>query len=184
MQVGLQTANIAAPLQAKYTKSAYSNAIIDTGASCIAITDELYQAMMENLTKMSADFKVLIEPFKDFSKQDSGIDMNLLHLDEWPEISFTFVAQAQEDTAAYKAEHEQESEKKRQQTVTITISPNDYWQLNSPTKGKACFKIIGQLPDWPNQSLMELPLMTAYFVVFDRSINTLGVIKFAPQKAY
>lgn len=177
MTIGQQTPNQAAPLQAQYIKSAYSNAIIDTGASCIAVTDALFQALIKDMSTISASFKALIEPFKDFDMQDSGIDMSLIALNEWPDIAFSFVAQTDDDQN--QANLHQASLKK---TSTITLSPKDYWQLNTPTEGKACFKIIGQLPDWPNQSLMGLPLMTGSFVVFDRSIDTLGVIKFAKQK--
>lgn len=61
--------------------------------------------------------------------------------------------------------------------VKLEIKPETYWQLNSVTAsgGKTQFNISkGQ-----QQSILGLPLMNNYYVVFDRSIGKTGVIKFA-----
>ncbi|WP_394199889.1 pepsin-like aspartic protease [Shewanella waksmanii] len=168
MQVGAGSAIAAAPLQTQYLNSAFSNAIIDTGASCIAITDALYQALRQQIASCNAKLLPLIDAFKDFSAQDTGIDMQQLDLAAWPDITFHF-------SGAQSADANQTD------TVGITITAQDYWQLNTPKHGKACFKIIGQLADWPNQSIMGLPLMTSYYLVFDRAQAQLGVVKFAQQ---
>jgi hypothetical protein len=38
------------------------------------------------------------------------------------------------------------------------------------------------IPQWPNQSIIGLPLLNNYYVVFDRSAEGTGVVKFAKQQ--
>ena len=82
--------------------------------------------------------------------------------------------------------HNQESTDKvangEKQQVQLTCKPQTYWQVNTPSYGKACFRFLSQLPQWPNQSIIGLPLLNNYYVIFDRSVDSTGVIKFAKQK--
>ena len=55
----------------------------------------------------------------------------------------------------------------------------DYWQVNAPKHGEASFKILSQLPNWPDQSILGLPLISNYYVIFARFENEFGDIKFA-----
>jgi hypothetical protein len=129
--------------------------------------------LISDLTINNPDFKALLSPFKDIDYQEVGIDADKLNLNNWPDIIFTFVG----DIIDIKAENKTEK-----QTVQLTCSPQTYWQLNTPSFGKACFRFLSQLPQWPNQSIIGLPLLNNYYVVFDRSADTTGVIKFAKQK--
>lgn len=144
-----------------------SNAIIDTGASAIVLTRYLFDAMLEQLNAINPLFGQQIAPFKAVSQQFVGIDMEGLNLNDWPTLTFRFVGFGQDDTP---------------QAVDIEVTPQDYWQLNTPAAGKACFKILSQFPNWPNQSILGLPLMSRYYVVFDRSAHQNGVIRFAKQQ--
>ncbi|WP_394199900.1 pepsin-like aspartyl protease [Shewanella waksmanii] len=143
-----------------------SNAIIDTGASAIVLTRYLFNAMVEQLHAINPKFTEQIAPFKAVSQQFVGMNMDELDLSAWPTLTFRFVGIGVDDSP---------------QAVDITVAPKDYWQLNTPSAGKACFKILSQFPNWPNQSILGLPLMSNYYVVFDRSAHENGVIRFAKQ---
>ena len=153
----------AEPLAEKDQMSYYTNAIIDTGSSLTLMPQALFSKVVEQLTQINAKFGKLISPFSSIEQQNKGIDASDLNLAEWPDIDFIFEG----ETGG---------------RVTLTCRPDNYWQLNTPVKGNACFKIFGQLPNWPNQSIIGLPLLTNYFVVFDRDASGTGVVKFAKQK--
>jgi len=176
VQVGDKPVINAAPLQQKHVKSYCTNAIIDTGAGVVVLTAELYEQVIIDLISYNGDFAALLAPFKELSAQDIGIDVNLVDFTQWPEISFNFVRHNSIDIG--KAI----TEETPKQTVSLVCSAETYWQVNTPSYGKACFRFLSQLPQWPNQSIIGLPLLNNYYVVFDRSVDTTGVIKFAQQK--
>ncbi|QYK12142.1 hypothetical protein K0I63_15545 [Shewanella rhizosphaerae] len=157
-----------------------SNAIIDTGASAIVLTRHLFGALTQALESIDPKFTEQIAPFSDIAFQQTGIDMAELQLERWPDITFYFVGPRNEHDAAPSCNDPDcppECE-----PIAIRVTPQHYWQINTPTQGKACFKLLSQLPNWPNQSILGLPLMSAYYVVFDRSVDDKGVIRFAEQR--
>lgn len=166
VQVGKQAPIAAAPLDEKNVKNYLTNAIIDTGAGGIVLTAEIYQQMIKDLTAINPEFEAQLTPFKDIAYQEVGINAGELNLEQWPDIIFTFVS------------HITNKEKKTEQ---LTCTPQAYWQVNTPSHGKACFRFLSQLPQWPNQSIMGLPLLNNYYVIFDRTIDKTGVIKFAQK---
>lgn len=167
VQIGDKKPITAAPLEAKNVKNYLTNAIIDTGAGGIILTADIYQQMINDLTAINASFAPLLSPFKDLAYQETGIDIQKLNLAQWPDITFTFVSDIING---------------KKQTVQLTCKPAHYWQVNTPVFGKACFRFLSQLPQWPNQSIIGLPLLNNYYVIFDRSVDSTGVIKFAEQK--
>lgn len=165
--VSVQVANnppiIAPPLDDDHKKAYLTNAIIDTGAGGIVLTNALYQQIIKELIATNASFEALLAPFTDIEAQEVGIDANLLTLTQWPTITFTFIG-----------EHNNK--------INLCCQPHTYWQINTPSYGKACFRLLSQLPQWPNQSIIGLPLLNNYYVVFDRTEDKTGVIKFAKQQ--
>ena len=159
----------AAPLEQKHLKSYFTNAIIDTGAGGIVLTSEIYQQVIKELSACNVKFAQLLAPFKEMSAQLTGIDANELDLSQWPTLYFTFVNENATTTSA-------------EQTQVLACPPQMYWQINTPNYGKACLRLLSQLPQWPNQSIIGLPLLNNYYVVFDRSAEQTGVVKFAKQK--
>lgn len=166
VQVGTSKSIAAAALEPKKLKTYFTNAIIDTGAGGIVFTAEVYQQVIRDLITYNANFEQLLAPFKEMSAQLTGIDAHKLRLSEWPSICFNFVSEPATATTGEKIEQ-------------LSCTPETYWQINTPSYGKACFRIFSQLPKWPNQSIIGLPLLNNYYVVFDRSKNTTGVVKFA-----
>ena len=133
------------------------------------LTAEIYQQVITDLIAYSASFTECLAPFKEMIGQLTGIDVGELKLSEWPTIYFNFVSEPATTTKAEKI-------------VQLACTPETYWQINTPNYGKACFRLLSQLPQWPNQSIIGLPLLNNYYVVFDRSVDSTGVIKFAQQQ--
>ncbi|QDF74429.1 MULTISPECIES: pepsin-like aspartic protease [Shewanella] len=156
-----------------------SNAIIDTGASAIVLTRHLFDAMKQALDAINPLFTEQIAPFSEIAFQQTGIDMEALQLEQWPDLTFYFIGPRSELHAATTCDDP--SCPLGCEPVAIRVTPQHYWQINTPTKGKACFKLLSQLPNWPNQSILGLPLMSGYYVIFDRSVDDKGVIRFAEQ---
>lgn len=67
------------------------------------------------------------------------------------------------------------------QPVTLAIKPQTYWQIDSLTanssEGQTSLRIVESTTDGLN--IFGLPLMNNYYVVFDRSVEQTGVVKFA-----
>lgn len=169
VQVGTSEAITAAPLDEKHQKSYFTNAIIDTGAGGIVLTAEIYQQVIHDLSAVNSKFAQLLAPFKEMSAQLTGIDANELDLSQWPTLYFTFVSEVATANSPEKTE-------------VLACPPQMYWQINTPNYGKACLRLLSQLPQWPNQSIIGLPLLNNYYVVFDRSAEETGVVKFAKQQ--
>ena len=172
VQVGDKKPIIALPLAEKDKSAYFTNAIIDTGAGGIVLTADIYQQMVTDLIAINPGFEALITPFQDINAQQTGIDASLLNLEQWPEIKFNFVKSCKtgDDGTVIKT------------TTQLVCQPDTYWQINAPKQGKACFKILSQLPQWPNQSIIGLPLINNYHVVFDRLEHKTCAIKFARPK--
>lgn len=161
-----------------------SNAIIDTGVSGIVFTKHLYNAMVEHFSALNPKFAALLKPFSDIAMQYQGIDMSQLNLDEWPILTLHFVGERNHHSqhAHSSGDHSSDNKQNSPEKVSLHIKPDHYWQTNTPSEGKACFKILSQLAGWPNQSLLGLPLMNDHYVIFDRSAHQTGVIHFAKQR--
>ncbi|MCG9720561.1 pepsin-like aspartyl protease [Shewanella sp. Isolate7] len=162
------------------TLKGQSNAIIDTGASAIVLTRHLFGALSQALEAINPSFIQQIAPFSDIAYQQTGIPMDELQLDSWPDLTFYFAGPRNEHEATPSCDDPDCPP--GCEPIAITVTPQHYWQINTPTKGKACFKLLSQLPNWPDQSILGLPLMSGYYVIFDRSVDEKGVIRFAEQK--
>lgn len=163
IQVGSGAQITAAALQPNFVPYAYSNSIVDSGTNSIALTYHLYNGILDALYSLNPSFVHLINQFnQDMNSGTGGLPMSQLNLEEWPDIHFVM-------------------EGVKGQDVVLTCTPDTYWQTNSPAPGQAFFKISGgpNNSNQPNQSILGLPLMNNYYCIFDRSMDTQGVIKFA-----
>jgi hypothetical protein len=88
--------------------------------------------------------------------------MSQLDLAKWPNIHFVLEGTKGED-------------------IRLTCTPQTYWQVDYPAAGQATFQITGPMQgEDENWSVLGLPLLNNYYTVFDRSMSTNGVIRFAP----
>jgi hypothetical protein len=64
--------------------------------------------------------------------------------------------------------------------VLLRVSPNEYWQVNSPRVGSATAAISKGEEGF---TILGLPIMNGYFTIFDGEADSgRGVIKFATIK--
>ncbi|MET1253682.1 pepsin-like aspartic protease [Aliikangiella maris] len=153
-------------LKGKELQKYHSNAFIDTGASLIVLDNVVFNYIIECFEKINPEFKTILEPFLSFEYIEEGIDINKVNLAEWPDIEFIFEAA---DSAG--SSH-----------VSLFCHADQYWQVNAPSHGQISFKIISQLPGWPDQSILGLPLLSDYYVIFARFESEFGDIKVAKAK--
>lgn len=173
VQVSTNKPITAPPLNQKHLESYFTNAIIDTGAGGVVLTALIYTQLIKELCTVNDNFASLLFPFKELSAQTVGIDASLLDFNDWPDITFNFVS----DNKNSNKDHDVTSK-----IISLICKPQTYWQINTPSFGKACFRLLSQLPQWPNQSIIGLPLLNNYYVVFDRAVDKAGEIKFAKPK--
>jgi hypothetical protein len=160
LQVAEQTPMTAPPLREDEVAGYASNAIIDTGCSFILLEDSLYSGMIEAMRAVDARLVERIEAFAQCLPQQRGlVDADLSSL-PWPTLSFHFDA-GEGDISC------------------VPLEPEHYWQHDALHPGESWFMLLRQLPDWPRQSVLGLPLLCDHFVVFDRQADTLGVIRLA-----
>ena len=152
----------AQPLQAQYLDGYKTNSIIDSGTSVLWLAADMYAAVVGSLKQLDPVFAAAIEGFATLSEQNPGLPMSQLDLAKWPNIHFTL-------------------EGCNGQDIRLTCTPQTYWQVDYPAAGQAYFQVIGPLQEGDaNQSILGLPLLNNYYTVFDRSLSTSGVIRFAP----
>ncbi len=153
-------------LAGKELERHHSNAFIDTGASLLVLDNVAFNYVIDCFEKINPEFKEILEPFLSFEGVEEGIPLEKLKLDLWPDIEFIFEASVDMD----------------EKEVSLICKADDYWQVNAPKHGEASFKILSQLPGWPDQSILGLPLLSDYYVIFARFENEFGDIKFAQAK--
>jgi hypothetical protein len=135
-----------------------SNCLIDSGSSWLALGDTLFDAVADRLSsKWNTSFGGAVNA--DF------IPMSGLNLSSWPTITFVMEGVSGPD-------------------VKLNVSPETYWQTNSPKAGLASSRLNGNVGQPTGVVNLGLPLLNNYYTVFDRSVNKgLGVVSFAKIKA-
>lgn len=165
VQVG-DRPRIAAPeLDPQYETRAASNAIIDTGCSFVILEASLYQAVLADFGAIDARLPALVEQFqKAFFVQDTAQQRGVPNADvdalPWPDLHFILQAPDGGETV-------------------LTCRGDHYWPRNALRAGQACFLLMSQLPHWPNQSILGLPMMADHYCLFDRGAPNGGCLRVA-----
>jgi hypothetical protein len=153
IQVG-STSPIPVPTATKASGNV-SNSVVDSGTNGVMLEQSLFDAMA---AKFSSAAGTTLED----AMQAGYVPMSKLNLSQWPPITLVLEGALGTD-------------------VSLTMSPQTYWQTDSPKKGYAQAVIFGDDNQGVGQSILGLPLMNNYFTVFDRSVSKgLGVVSFAP----
>ena len=134
-----------------------SNSIIDSGTNSIAMFSYVYEKMVQSFYDIDPDYYTQIS-----TAGRSGISLTLDDLANWPSIFVTLLGSGGG-------------------AVKLEMKPDTYWQINATRGQSAIFNIN---PTNQPQSILGLPLMNNYYVVFDRSAGASGKgeVKFAAQK--
>jgi len=134
-----------------------SNSIVDSGTNSLLLDQSLFEAIAQQLSSSAG---ATLED----AIRAGYVKMNKLDLTEWPPITFVLEGALGAD-------------------VNLVVTPNTYWQTNSPKPGYASAVLFGDAGQGGGQSILGLPLMNNYFTIFDRSVDKgLGVISFAKIK--
>jgi hypothetical protein len=160
VQVGSQPPIAAPPLDEKDIARAGSNAILDTGSTFLVLEASLYDGIVAAFGAYDARFPQLIAQFQQAFGKEQGLPNAHIDTPAWPPLHLTLEGEYGEP-------------------VRLTIEPGHYWQHNALHAGQSFFLLMRQLPHWPKQSILGLPLMSGHYVVFDRSRDDNGVVRFA-----
>jgi hypothetical protein len=158
VQVGSQPRIPAPPLDHDEVARAASNAIFDTGASFLVLESSLYAAVRAGIAAHDPSLPPLIDRFQAAFRDEGGLPNDAIEHHDWPDLHFYL-----ESTNGGE--------------VKLTCRPGDYWQRNALRAGQTYFLLMDQLPNWPRQSILGLPLMSGYYCVFDR--RGTGVLRVA-----
>jgi hypothetical protein len=164
VQVGDRPRITAPPLQEEYVERYASNAILDTGCSFIVLEQSIHDAVIADLGSYDERFPKLIERFRAAMNEQQGIPNGSIDTRDWPDIDFFLEAPDGSETR-------------------LCCKPSQYWQRNAMRAGQSWFLLLAQLPDWPKQSILGLPLMSGRYCVFDRRDDALGVVRMARAAA-
>jgi Eukaryotic aspartyl protease len=128
------------------------NCRIDTASNRIVLGVGVFNAIVKKLSREQA-----------VALDRRELSMSKLDLPSWPPITFVLAGASRSD-------------------VKLTMTPETYWQTNSPKPGFATPTL--QSGGGPHGiTVLGLPLLNNYYTVFDRSANKgLGVMKFAKIK--
>ncbi|GAB3346217.1 pepsin-like aspartic protease [Lysobacter tyrosinilyticus] len=156
---------IAAPaLDPKYEHRAASNAILDTGCSFVILEGTLYDAVIAAFAQYDERLSALAQRFQQtFAQTQQGIPNADVDALEWPELHFYLRATDGSETK-------------------LTCTDEHYWPRNAMRAGQAYFLIADQLKNWPNQSILGLPLLAERYCVFDRSAGDNGCVRVAKAR--
>ena len=150
------TERISVPPATKASGNA-SNSVVDSGTNSLLLDQSLFDEVAKKLS-----------PAVDSTLTDAlragYVPMSKLNLSAWPPITFVLEGALGTD-------------------VSLVVTPDNYWQTNSPKAGYASAALLGDNGQGGGQSILGLPLMNNYFTVFDRSVDKgLGVVSFAKIK--
>ena len=162
VSVGDQPRIPAPPLDAEDEAAYASNAIVDTGCSFLVLERSLHAAVMECFARHDAALPPLIARARELARTERGLANAAFDNRRWPDLHFHLESPDGDET-------------------TITVDPGDYWQRNAVHAGECWFLLMDQLPSWPRQTILGLPLLSGRYCVFDR--RGTGVLRLARAAA-
>lgn len=134
-----------------------TNSVIDSGTNSILFDQNIFNAIVANISN-SVPSSVAN------AINNGSMPVGDFNIADWPDITFVMEG----DAGA---------------TVSLVMTPDSYWQANGWKKGYAVLAMEGDNGAMEGQSILGLPLMNNYFMVFDRSVDRgLGVVKCATIK--
>jgi hypothetical protein len=131
-----------------------SNSIIDSGTNSLVFSQPLFNAVIERFSQ--GENRQFLQWMR-----AGYLPMGNLNRKLWPNLVFVLEGLTGD--------------------VRLTVTPQNYWQVNAPERGYATARLLGDGGQLEGQSILGLPLMNGYFTIFDRSVDRLGIIKFAPR---
>jgi len=160
VQVGDQPRIPAPPLDPADIARAASNAIFDTGCSFLVLESSLYASVLAGFAQHDPRLPALIDRFRQAFQQENGLPNRTIDPRDWPDLHFYLQSPDGGE-------------------VKLSCTPGDYWERNALRAGQSLFLLMDQLPQWPKQSLLGLPLLSGYYCIFDRRTPGHDVLRVA-----
>ena len=149
------------PLDAKDVASRYSNALLDTGSSFLVLEATTWTAMLAAFSAHDARLPALLAEFQQAFRDERGLPNERIVHRDWPALHLRLEAPDGGDT-------------------DLCVPPSHYWPHNALAHGQALCLLMPQLPTFPKQSILGLPLFAGRYAVFDRRADHgLGRVRFA-----
>lgn len=163
LQVG-DGPRIAAPPLDPQDVARGSNAFVDSGCSFLVLESALYRAVLDAFAACDGGMPALVERFAQaFARDRQGVPNADVDAFDWPDLHFVLRAPGGGETR-------------------LTCPSAHYWQRNALRAGQACFLLMAQLPHFPKQTILGLPLLAGHYVVFDRAAAGGGVLRVATAR--
>lgn len=160
VSVGDQPRIPAPPIDTDHLANYASNAIIDTGSSFLVLEASVYDAVLAAFAAHRPDLLALIEKFQARFRTEHGLPNTEIDHRHWPDLHFYLESPSGAETK-------------------LTCPAGHYWQRNALHAGESFFLLMHQLPHWPRQSILGLPLLCGHYCVFDRRAHGTGVVRMA-----
>lgn len=161
LQVGSEDPIPVPPLDAGDVATRFSNALLDTGSSFLALEATTYDAMLAAFRRHDERFPGLVAEAQQALADGRGLDAARIDPHRWPDLHFHLEAP---DGG----------------TTVLRVHASAYWPRNALAHGQALCLLMRQLPHFPKQSILGLPLFVGRYAVFDRAAaDGVGIVRFA-----
>lgn len=138
-----------------------ANVLLDTGSSFLVLEGSVYDAVLAAFARHDPRLPGLIAEAQQALAHDGGIANERIDPHAWPDLRLTLADPAGGDTV-------------------LRLRASAWWPRNALAHGQSMCLLMRQLPHFPKQSILGLPLFAGRYAVFDRRAgNGLGVVRFA-----
>ena len=161
VRVGDQDPIPVPPLDGSDLPTRYSNALLDSGSSFLVLEASTYAAVLAALGRHDARFPELVARSQAALQKDQGLPNHAIDPRHWPDLHLHLEAPDGRDTV-------------------LRIEASHYWPHNALHAGQTICLLMAQLPHFPKQSILGLPLFAGRYAVFDRRAGGgLGTVRLA-----
>ena len=161
VRVGDQDPIPVPPLAASDVASRYSNALLDSGSTFLVLESSTYAAVLAALGRQDARFPELVARSQAALREDRGLPNHEIDARHWPDLHLHLEAPDGRDTV-------------------LRVGASHYWPHNALHAGQTICLLMAQLPDFPKQSILGLPVFAGRYTVFDRrSDGQIGRVRLA-----
>lgn len=144
---------------------AASNALLDTGSSFLVLDTGTWQALRAALGRRDPRLPDLVDRSAQALARGETLAMHEVAVHDWPDLHLHLEAPDGDDTV-------------------LRVPASHYWPGNALGRGRSLCLLMPQLPHFPRQSILGLPLFAGRYAVFDRAAaHGLGVVRFAAARA-
>lgn len=140
------------------------NALLDTGSSFLVLETSTYDAVLAAFARHDPGFPGLVAEAAAALRDGRGLANDRIDPHAWPDLHFHLEAPGGGDTV-------------------LRVPASHYWPRNALAHGQALCLLMPQLPHFPKQSILGLPLFAGRYTVFDRAAGEgLGVVRVAARR--